>query len=191
MDIMHYNDEEKHLHQYLAELGHDNTIIAADADPFEYAINQPFDAAYIGLHPHGLELIRLLHRRNRECLVTIVTADINARSAAEAMQLGAFDYLFTPLEKHDIERTVLMMTREYQNQRERHNLAGHIDNFDLTTSLDANDSPPTTLRDIVAAVERRAIERALTQHNGNIARAARQLNISRTTLYSKMQPPNP
>jgi len=180
MKIFHFNDEETHLHAYLAQLGHDNTIASAAHDPFEHAINQSFDAAYIGLHPHGLELIRLLLRRNRECLVTIVTADVNVAMAAEAMTLGAFDYLFTLLETHDIERAVLMMTREYQNQRERHHLTDHLDNTDLFRG---------SLRNILTHVERRAIQRALDDHNGNVSRAARQLDISRTTLYAKLNQP--
>jgi DNA-binding NtrC family response regulator len=43
-----------------------------------------------------------------------------------------------------------------------------------------------TLKDIVAATERKAIEAALQQANGNRSQAAKQLGIYRRLLYAKM-----
>jgi DNA-binding NtrC family response regulator len=117
--ILHYNDEERELHRYLGERGHSNIVLAAAQDPFEAADRERFDAAFVGLHPHGLQLIRRIHRANRDCLVTIITADRKARPAVEAMKLGAFDYLLTPLEFAEVERNVLIMSRQYEGQQER------------------------------------------------------------------------
>ncbi|PJF38815.1 MAG: hypothetical protein CUN54_10040, partial [Phototrophicales bacterium] len=89
MRILHYNDEEKDLHAYLAQRGHRNTILTAGEDPFVITRREAFDAAFIGLHPHGVKLMRELKRRNTDCRVTIITSDTNARNAVAAMKAGA------------------------------------------------------------------------------------------------------
>jgi len=183
MKILHYNDEERELHHYLTERGHTNIVLAAEQDPFEAVDREHFDAAFVGLHPHGLQLIRRLHRVNRDCLVTIVTADPKPRPAVEAMKLGAFDYLLTPLDFAEVERNVLIMSRQYEGQQERHGLELRLAE---ATRGSGGKLAGRSLREIVAFVERRAIEESLAECRGNVARAARMLSISRTTLYSKL-----
>lgn len=204
MRICHYNDEEKRLHRYLADRGHTNVILASDADVFDVVRRESFDAAFVGLHPHGLQLIRQLSRTNPDCLVTIITSDANTRMAVEAMKLGAFDYLLSPLNFAEVERTFIMMLREHEGQRERRTLEGQlVDAKDAQQDVRSDtlvevpprvrrhvlDEPPLRGRlvDIIAEVEARAIRQALTDHAGNISAAARSLAISRTTLYTKMQ----
>jgi DNA-binding NtrC family response regulator len=197
MHILHYNDEEKQLHRYLKERGQANRILPADGDVFGLVRDRTFDAAFVGLHPHGLQLIRGLHRRNPDCLVTIITSDRNTRMAVEAMKLGAFDYLLSPLDFTEVERTVLMMMREHESQRERHSLEGQ-----LSDAQKENDSPrnrrvagggrpphrnhSARLADVLAQAEAAAIRHALGE-TGNLSEAARLLAISRTTLYAKMR----
>ncbi|MEO2049869.1 MAG: sigma-54 dependent transcriptional regulator [Pirellulales bacterium] len=114
MHIFHYNDEEKQLHEYLEQRGHLNTIVAAQSDPFEALASGSFDAAFVGLHPHGLKLIQALHESNGHSLVTIITEDQDTRMAVEAMKRGAFDYLLSPLDFSEVERTFIMMLREHE-----------------------------------------------------------------------------
>jgi DNA-binding NtrC family response regulator len=197
MKILHYNDEEKELHKYLADRGHENVILPAGADVFSSVRQEPFDAAFIGLHPHGLQLIRLLHRKNPDCLVTMITADRNARVAVDAMKLGAFDYLLSPLDFSEVERTVIMMAREQQGQDERRGLEGQLadaQTINEPSSLPfprqpALDSVPIRGRlcDITAEFESKAIWQALRDNQGNLSETAKTLAISRTTLYAKMQ----
>ena len=189
MKILHYNDEERRLHHYLSERGHQNVVISAQTDPNMAIDREQFDAAFIGLHPHGLQLIRKLHRRNPDCLVNMITADRNTRIAVEAIKLGAFDYLLTPLNYTEVERTVIMMTREHEGQRERLGLEGRLDleHQDISKAKADTALPSGTLRQIVWQVERSAIRRALRHARGNISEAARHLDISRTTLYAKLQ----
>src|SRR6185369_5227088 len=96
-----------------------NTVVASSADPFAVVRREPFDAAFVGLHPHGLRLIRELHALNRECLVTIITSDRNTRRAVEAMRAGAFDYLLAPLDFTEVDRTYILLDRERQQQLQR------------------------------------------------------------------------
>lgn len=196
MKVLHYNDEEKGLHRYLAERGVDNVILPAEADVFARVRQESFDAGFVGLHPHGLHLIRLMRRQNPDCLVTIITSDRNTRVAVEAMKLGAFDYLLSPLDFTEVERTVIMMMREYHSQCERRALEGQLVDAHQLNDVDIPikrrlhvDEPPLrgALADIVAEVETKAIRQAMIDYDDNISQVAYALNISRTTLYSKMR----
>lgn len=122
MHIFHYNDEEKELHRYLERCGHTNTIVAAEGDPFDVVEQESFDGAFVGLHPHGLQLIQALGQRNSHPLVTIITSDQNTRMAVEAMKGGAFDYLLSPLDFSEVERTLIMMVREHEILQEHRRL---------------------------------------------------------------------
>lgn len=154
MRILHYNDEEKELHCYLAARRHVNTILPADADPFSVAATEPFDAAFVGLHPHGLELIRALKRTNPDCVVTIVTSDQKTRMAVEAMKRGAFDYLLSPLDFTEVERTYILMEREYQMVQERRHLQVQLAAAEETSRLVGASEEMRHLRQLVARVAR-------------------------------------
>ncbi len=188
MKILHYNDEERSLHAYLAERGHQNVILSAREDPFARVSEESFDAAFVGLHPHGLQLFPGLRRMNPDCLVTLVTADRNARHAVEAMKVGAFDYLLTPLDFAEVERSVIMLNREHGGQRERLGLEGRLARVRDSAGGNTRELRSVRpLREIVGEVERTAIREVLQKFGGNVAQAARTLSISRTTLYSKMR----
>jgi two-component system, NtrC family, response regulator AtoC len=122
MRIFHFNDEERELHIYLAAQGHENTVLAGDNDPFPLIATQVFDAAFVGLHPHGLRLIQELRAKKADCFVTIITSDLNTRRAVEAMKSGAFDYLISPLDFTEVERTCIVMARESRLLEERRRL---------------------------------------------------------------------
>ena len=189
MQLLHYNDEERALHTYLSERGHQNVILLEREDPFARVSEESFDAAFIGLHPHGLQLFPGLRRMNPDCLVTIITADRNARHAVEAMKVGAFDYLLTPLDFAEVERSVIMLNREHHGQRERLGLEGRLARVQQNSAAgNAREiRSMRSLREIVAEAERTAIREAMEEFGGNVAQAARTLSISRTTLYSKMR----
>jgi DNA-binding NtrC family response regulator len=197
MRILHYNDEERELHKYLADRGQQNVILPADADVFTLVRQEAFDAGFIGLHPHGLQLIRLLHRKNPDCLVTIITSDRNARIAVDAMKLGAFDYLLSPLDFSEVERAVIMMAREQQGQEERRGLEGQLADAQATEGhprlplprhLTIDNTPLRgRLCDITAEYESKAIRQAIKDNQANLSEVAKTLDISRTTLYAKMR----
>ena len=113
MRIFHFNDEEKQLHKYLLANGHTNVIVDGQFDPFEAVEQESFDAAFVGLHPHGLQLIKALQAHNPNCFVTIITSDEDTRMAVAAMKQGAFDYLLSPLNFSEVERTHIMLAREH------------------------------------------------------------------------------
>jgi sigma-54 dependent transcriptional regulator, flagellar regulatory protein len=56
-----------------------------------------------------------------------------------------------------------------------------------TPAIPMTGAQPVALRDMLAEIERRYIEEALTQSDGVIADAARMLSLQRTTLIEKMR----
>ena len=150
MRIFHYNDEETELHRYLAQRGHQNTIVGAESDPFAIIRGAGFDAAFVGLHPHGLALLQALHQKNPSCFVTIITSDHNTRTAVEAMKHGAFDYLLTPLDFTEVERFCILMAREQQMQKERRNLEDRLAEATGTTRMVGSSEPMRALHKLVA-----------------------------------------
>jgi DNA-binding NtrC family response regulator len=55
------------------------------------------------------------------------------------------------------------------------------------TFATAQPSPPTSAALSLEELEKRAIERALSRHGGNLSDVARQLGIGRSTLYRKLE----
>jgi DNA-binding NtrC family response regulator len=150
MRILHFNDEEKELHRYLAERGHQNTILPASMDPFALVASEVFDAAFVGLHPHGLELIRALHVRNPDCFVTIITSDRKTRMAVEAMKHGAFDYLLSPLDFTEVERTCILLAREERALAERRRLEDQLAMMTGASRIVGSSEPIVNLRRMIA-----------------------------------------
>jgi two-component system, NtrC family, response regulator PilR len=150
LKIFHFNDEERELHRWLAERGHVNTIVRAEDDPFPVVRRSAFDAAFVGLHPHGMKLITELHTVNPDCLVTIITADRNTRRAVEAMRAGAFDYLMSPpLDFSEVERTYILINRELQQQEQRKRFQDQLAAASAGTRLIGMSEPVQDLRRLI------------------------------------------
>jgi DNA-binding NtrC family response regulator len=64
----------------------------------------------------GLEVLRRLKENGRELEVIMLTAHGTAEGAAEAMQLGAFEYLNKPI---DLDELRFVVSRAFQSLRER------------------------------------------------------------------------
>lgn len=150
MRILHYNDEETELHRYLAERGHENLIVTAAEDPFAIVRRERVDAAFVGLHPHGLALMRQLHQRNPDCFVTLITSDRDTRRAVEAIKAGAFDYLISPLDFAEVERVCILMSRDERRRLERRRLREQLAAATGAPELIGDSEPMRVLRNLVA-----------------------------------------
>jgi two-component system NtrC family response regulator len=86
--------------------------------------------------------------------------------------------------------------RELENKVKRAVImaeSAHVTAADLDLAVPASGAPmpvPTTLREVRDRAEREAIQRVLTQTEGNVSKAAKLLDISRPTLYALMQQHN-
>ena len=76
--------------------------------------------------------------------------------------------------KHAVERAVIMSDSGELSAR-RHRVPG---------AADRRPAEPGTLN--LDELEKQAIQRALSRHQGNLTRAAQALGLGRTTLYRKM-----
>jgi DNA-binding NtrC family response regulator len=64
----------------------------------------------------GLEVLRTLKENGRELEVIMLTAHGTAEGAAEAMQVGAFEYLSKPI---DLDELRLVIARALESLRQR------------------------------------------------------------------------
>lgn len=75
--------------------------------------------------------------------------------------------------EHTVEKALILSDSDTLHSRD----------FDLHESQASAGEQPTTLEDM----ERNAISMAIKQHEGNMSEVARQLGITRQTLYNKMR----
>jgi DNA-binding NtrC family response regulator len=109
----------------------------------------------------GLDTLGLLLRLDPTLAVVLMTAYGGVALAVDALKRGAADFVLKPWHNDkllsSIERAVNLTRRRRQEE---------------TLQLDI--------------LERRAIERALTRHAGNVSLAAAALGLSRPALYRRM-----
>lgn len=67
----------------------------------------------------GLDLLRRVRELELECPVVMVTGYPNINTAAEAVRLGAFDYLAKPVKKNDLLRTARMAIEQFSLLKEK------------------------------------------------------------------------
>lgn len=70
----------------------------------------------------GIDLLRRVRELELECPVVMVTGYPNINTAAEAVRLGAFDYLAKPVKKNDLLRTARMAVEQFSLLKEKEQL---------------------------------------------------------------------
>lgn len=83
---------------------------ASDAQGAIQALGREYDVVFVNLQLPGLsssELVRAVKSRWSATQVVVVTADRDARVAAEALNAGADRYLFRPLDMPDLQGTLV------------------------------------------------------------------------------------
>jgi two-component system, NtrC family, response regulator HydG len=70
----------------------------------------------------GIELLRQIKESGCSCPVVMVTGYPNINTAAEAVRLGAFDYLAKPVKKNDLLRVSRMALQQYSLWKEKERL---------------------------------------------------------------------
>jgi len=70
----------------------------------------------------GIDLLRRVKEIGRKCPVVMVTGYPNINSAAEAVRLGAFDYLAKPVKKDNLLRTARMALQQFALHKENDQL---------------------------------------------------------------------
>lgn len=127
-------------------------------------INIP-DFAIIDLNmpgPSGLELVAKLHKLNQDTNVVVLTGYASIATAVEAIKLGATHYLTKPADADEIVAAFHRHSGESQT--------------------------PVSVKPIsINRLEWEHIQKVLSECDGNISKAARQLGMHRRTLQRKLQ----
>jgi DNA-binding NtrC family response regulator len=109
----------------------------------------------------GLSGLDRICARDAAPEVVVMTAFGGVALAVEALKRGAADFVLKPWRNEALAATVIAAAAKARRRRDAENL-----------DLDG--------------LERQAIERALARHDGNIARAAKALGLTRPALYRRM-----
>ena len=110
----------------------------------------------------GLECVRILHERNPDMRIVVLTGFASISTAVEAVKLGACHYLAKPSNADDIEEA---FGRDHQG--------------DSSVALGPRQSSIKTL-------EWERIHETLAETDFNISEAARRLGMHRRTLARKL-----
>jgi len=140
----------------------------------------------------NLITIRLPPLRERRSDIALLARHIVARVAASyglgevALTSGALEWLAAQpwpgnirQLRQTLERTLLLVDKAQLTQAD-FVAAGHADDAGNAVRLGVDGMT-------LEQVERHMIERALSQHTGNISRVARTLGLSRTALYRRLE----
>lgn len=124
--ILVVDDEESLRHTFqifLKRQGYAPVIMAAT---FEEALTEltsrPFDLIISDIVLEGASGIDLLKRTRElglDCPVIMVTGYPNVETAAEAVRLGAFDYIPKPVEKETLLRTARIALQQHKLRQEK------------------------------------------------------------------------
>lgn len=146
----------------LARSGYEASAVASVADAERLATERPPDLALVDLRlgdGSGIDVVRMLIREAPACRIVMLSGHGTIRSAVEAMQAGAVDFLTKPVSSDEIARAL----------------------------RDAAQFSPPLLEGSLDAVEREHILRTLEASGGNVTEAARRLGLHRRTLQRKLQ----
>jgi len=106
-------DDEKEIRRPLAEFlqgrGHRIVVGHSGAEALALAGRRRFDAVLLDiLMPgmDGIEALRRLKKADPSVLVIMISGATDEAAAAEALALGAFDYIRKPFDFHDLERVL-------------------------------------------------------------------------------------
>lgn len=77
----------------------------------------------------GIDLLRQVKEMDKKCPVVMVTGYPNINSAAEAVRLGAFDYLAKPVKKDNLLRTARMALQQYALFKENEKLTREKESY--------------------------------------------------------------
>lgn len=134
----------------------------------------------------GIELMKLVHSKDKNIPVILITGHGDIPLAVEAMKLGAYEFLqkpFSPeklldvIEKASEQLLVRIRMREDIAQRESQ----------LCHDAVATSNTPSDLSDQVDVFEKEVIERSLAKFRGSMVKVMAELNIPRRTLNAKMK----
>lgn len=140
------------------------------------AETQPIDIAVLDLNlpgMDGLAALRVLREKHSKLQAIVLTGFGSLEAARQAVHLDVVEFLTKPCRLGELEQAL---------DRALRRLAPNP-----PTIIDIPDLPPPGAGTTLEEVERQHILAALRRHGGNRTVTARELGISRRTLYYKLE----
>ncbi len=136
----------------------------------------------------GMSLMSLVHRKDKDIPVILITGHGDIPLAVEAMKAGAYQFLPKPFSPEELLKIVCaaQAKRQMTLTKQEESEAQPTISVEMGSST-SGASSETTLGDKVDGYEKGLIEQALKRHNGNISKVLEELDIPRRTLNAKMQ----
>ncbi|MEM7215046.1 MAG: response regulator [Pseudomonadota bacterium] len=140
----------------------------------------------------GMELMKLIHSKDKRIPVILITGHGDIPLAVEAMKQGAFEFLQKPFSPEKLLEVAKSAQNQWQDfaalQTISHDDVGEIGQVPEDAEVLENDlHPTTTLTEQVDGFEKELIETALEKHRGAIPKVIAELDIPRRTLNAKMK----
>ncbi len=154
----------KHAGLESLAVGNEEETLQAVRDPKVSLLILDMNLTLSSTGRQGIEMLRKVRILRPDMPVILITAWGTVPMAVEAMSLGAGDYITKPWNNKDLIakiRGALAGAEEARQEAER------IDTLD--------------------DVERKAIIEAMRRCEGNVAKAAQQLGITRQSLYRRLE----
>ncbi len=136
IQILIVDDEESiriTFEMFLKREGYGKITTAATLEEALALINeQPFDLIISDIvleGASGTELLRYIRQTGVQCPVVMITGFPNLESAAEAVRLGAFDYISKPVNKETLLRFVRQALKHWQLAMEKSALQRENEKF--------------------------------------------------------------
>jgi PAS domain S-box-containing protein len=167
-------DDEKSIRWTLAEFLRKTGYEVAEAEDVDAAMGLlrggGFDVVVTDVilpRVTGVELLRMIHNTSPEVLVVMMTGEPTVETAAEAVRLGAVDYLSKPVDKTSILRVVANAARIKSLEDSRRRLEAenraHRENLERLVAARTEE-----LRKLARAVEQSPAMVLITDRTGII-----------------------
>lgn len=157
-------DDEANLRQTLArilhQMGCEVTTAADGAETLQHLESAPYDLVYLDIRlpgMDGLQVLRQIHDHFPQLAVVLLTAYASVKSAAEAVRLGATDYLIKPITPEALIARTRTILADQAVQHRRREIQEQIDA--LQAELKALDQSPEVTPAFITPADDRFLKR--------------------------------
>lgn len=136
----------------------------------------------------GMSLMSLVHRKDKDIPVILITGHGDIPLAVEAMKAGAYQFLPKPFSPEELLKVVCEAQFARQASLSMREVGETSASISVETAMpDHDETADATLGAKVDEYEKGLIEQALKRHGGNVTNVLEDLDIPRRTLNAKMK----